>query len=220
MTTPSTRDRLIFAAMELFQEQGYEATSIEQVLAKANARSGSLYYSFKGGKEDLLLAVLDAYLEGLWPVVMQPAFARTEDPIERIFAVLADYRERVRITKCRYNCPIGSLALEVSESLPRARAKIAQNFEQWRDAIRGCLDAAGDRLPSELDRAALAGLVLTVMEGAVMQAHAHKSLEPFDASVKQLELYIRSLDRGRPAASSHATSPATPSSSTKRARAR
>jgi TetR/AcrR family transcriptional regulator, transcriptional repressor for nem operon len=188
-----TRDRIVFAAMDLFHRQGYEATSISDVLAAADANAGSLYHFFPG-KEALLLAVLDAYLAGLWPVVMNPAFARTDDPVERVFEVLRDYRERVRSTDCTYNCPIGSLALEVSHTVPAAREKIAQNFEQWRQAIQGCFEAAGNRFGAEVDRAGLATLVLTVMEGAVMQARTHRNVELFDASVAQLERYIRGLD--------------------------
>jgi TetR/AcrR family transcriptional repressor of nem operon len=209
-----TRERLVNAAMQLFYERGYEATSVEEVLGAAKANSGSLYYYFDS-KEELLLAVLDQYLDGLWPVIMNPAFARTPDPIDRVFAVLADYRERVRATRFTYSCPIGSLALEVGERLPRARAKIAANFAQWRDAIRQCLDDAGDRLPRDTDRQALAALVLTVMEGGVMQAKAHKSLAPLDASIRQLELYIRSLDRGARGAGPPA-SPDTPTPGTRR----
>ena len=35
--------------------------------------------------------------------------------------------------------------------------------------------------------------VLSVMEGAVMQARAHHSLEPFDASVAELRQYFNRL---------------------------
>src|SRR5882672_4589235 len=127
---PATSDRIIAAAMELFHQQGYQATSVDQVLQRALANSGSLYYHFRN-KEDLLLGVLDRYLEGLWPIIMNPAFRRTDDPIDRVFEVLADYRERVRRTDFSYTCPIGSLALEVSHVSAKARKKIAANFEQW-----------------------------------------------------------------------------------------
>jgi TetR/AcrR family transcriptional repressor of nem operon len=187
MATLATGDRILAAAQELFHQQGYEATSVDQVLKKAGANSGSLYYYF-ANKEALLLGVLDRYLAGLWPIIMTPPFSRTDDPIDRVFEVLADYRERVRATGFTYTCPIGSLALEVGHVSPRARKKIAENFAQWRDAIRSCFDAAGDRLSPEVDRAGLAALVLAVMEGAVMQARTDRSLEPFDASVAQLSV--------------------------------
>ena len=133
---PGTRDRIVFAAMDLFHRQGYEATSIGDVLAAADANAGSLYHFFPG-KEALLLAVLDAYLAGLWPVVMAPAFARTDDPIERVFEVLKDYRERVRSTECTYNCPIGSLALEVSHTVPGARRRSPRTSSSGVRPFRG-----------------------------------------------------------------------------------
>ena len=44
------------------------------------------------------------------------------------------------------------------------------------DAIHSCLDAAGDRLPAALDRRCLAEFILTVMEGAIMQARTYRDI--------------------------------------------
>lgn len=193
MSTQSpTRERLVETARVLFWERGYEATSLADVVAKAGARSGSLYYFFRT-KEELLLAVLDRYVDLLWPIVIEPVFSRVKDPIERVFGILDGYRQGLVYTGCTQGCPIGNLALEVCDDLPRAREKIARNFEGWRGWIRKCLDEARDRFPSNLNRKQLAVFVLTVMEGAVMQARAHQSLEPYDVSVAQLRDYFNRL---------------------------
>ncbi len=185
----STRDRLLMAAMELFTTQGYEATSIADILQRAGVNSGSLYYLFKS-KHDLLVAGLEFFKTLLYPIVMAPAFAREADPIERIFAVLADYRGRLLMTGLEYECPVGKLALEVARKSPEARQKIAENFAAWRDYIRDCLDEAADRLPPSVDRNALATFVLTTMEGAVMQARTHRDISFYDASVSNLRAYF------------------------------
>lgn len=184
----TTRDRIIDAARELFWTQGYEATGLKDVLEQAGAHSGSLYYFFKS-KQDLLLAVLDWYLANLEPEVLRPAFARTDDPVERVFAVLGGYRVMLEMTGYTKGCPIGNLAIEADE-LPAAREKVAQNFTNWAAAIEACLDTAGERLPANLDRRRLAQFILTVMEGAVMQARAYRDLAPFDAAVEQLRDYF------------------------------
>ncbi len=101
---PPTRDRLIDTARELFWIQGYEGTSVAEILKKAEINSGSLYYHFKS-KEDLLLAVLDRYKELLWPVVIEPVFARVSDPIERIFGILDGYRQGLIYTVFTGGCP-------------------------------------------------------------------------------------------------------------------
>jgi TetR/AcrR family transcriptional regulator, transcriptional repressor for nem operon len=189
---PSTRERIIEAAVQLFYEQGYEATGMAEILKRAGANSGSFYYFFKG-KEDLLLAVLEWYEKHLQPAVIDPACTHTKDPIERIFALLARYRGRLRATGCTYGCPIGRLALEIAPERLEVHEKLARNFAGWSDAVRTFLEQAGDRLPKDLNRADLAQFVLTVMEGGVMQARSFRSLTPFDASVRQLREHFRYL---------------------------
>ncbi len=193
----STRDRIVMTAMRLFHQRGYSATGMAEILDVAKANSGSLYHFFKT-KEELLLAVLDQYALMLKPVVMELAFAVSNDPIERIFSVLAQYREMLKQTGCTLGCPIGNLALELADSKPLVREKISQNFTNWCVAIRRCLDEAGDRLPPELDRDRLSRFVLTVMEGGIMQARGHRSLQPYDEAVAQLRDYFdRLLARDR-----------------------
>ncbi|HMF10741.1 MAG TPA: TetR family transcriptional regulator C-terminal domain-containing protein [Gemmataceae bacterium] len=191
---PETRERLVETARRLFHEQGYTATGIAQILDAGAARSGSLYYFFPT-KEDLLLAVLEKYKELLWPMVVQPVFDRVRDPIERIFGILDGYRKQLLATKYQFGCPIGNLALELTNSHPAARALIADNFTGWRKAVEKCLADAAGRLPPGLDRGQLASFVLITMEGAVMLARAYHAIQPYDVAVTQLRDYFERLLR-------------------------
>ena len=191
---PSTRDRLIQTAMKLFCEKGYGSTSVADLLQAAGVNSGSLYHFFPG-KQDVLLAVLDAYRDGIGPMLLAPAWQGVDDPIERVFALLARYRLGIVQTDCGYACPIGSLALEIHEPDPPVRERLAANFKAWTDAIEACLIAAGPRLPRSLDRRELARFVLTTMEGGVMQARTHRDVAYFDSSVRQLRHYFDHLQR-------------------------
>jgi len=191
---PSTRDRLIQTAMKLFWEKGYGSTSVADLLQAAGVNSGSLYHFFPG-KQDVLLAVLDAYRGGIGEMLLAPAWKGVDDPIERVFALLARYRLGIVQTDCVYACPIGSLALEIHEPDPPVRKGLAANFKAWTDAIEACLVAAGPRLPRSLDRRELARFVLTTMEGGVMQARTHRDVAYFDSSVRQLRNYFDHLER-------------------------
>jgi TetR/AcrR family transcriptional regulator, transcriptional repressor for nem operon len=194
---PKTRDRIVVAAMELFWEKGYGSTSIADILARAEVNSGSLYHYFPG-KQDLLVAVLETYRDGIRPMLLEPVWEGLDDPLERVFALLAKYRELIVETDAFYGCPIGSLALELHEPDPIVRERLAENFDAWTTAIRECLEAAGDRLPAATDRAALAEFVLTVMEGAVMQARTHRDVAFFDRAVAQLRTYFDTLTGAKP----------------------
>jgi len=190
----TTRDRLVSTAMQLFSEKGYESTSVADILKAAGANSGSLYHFFPT-KQDLLLEVLRRYRDGIGPMLLAPAWDGMDDPIERVFALLAAYRRALAGSECVYGCPIGSLALEIHEPDPPVRKLLAVNFEGWIAAIEKCLVEAGPRLPPDLDRRALAVFVLTTMEGGVMQSRTQRTLTAFDQSVAMLRDYVTRLEK-------------------------
>jgi TetR/AcrR family transcriptional repressor of nem operon len=187
-----TRDRLIHSARYLFWERGFAGTSMAELLAHADVNSGSFYHFFES-KESLLRAVLEEYLVALYPQVVDPAFAQTSEPIERIFAILAGYRSRILQTECRYGCPLGRLALEIDPENRPAHNLIAQNFKGWIGAVRSCLEQAQEQLPPGTNIDALATYVLAVMEGGVMIGRSYGSVEPFDLAVAQLKEHFRLL---------------------------
>lgn len=187
-----TRLRILLTAMELFAEKGFGSTSISDILSRSQANSGSLYHFFPG-KQDVLVGVLQLYRDGIHEMLLEPAWQGVEDPIERIFALLARYRLALLESECLYGCPIGSLALEIHEPDPPVRELLAANFMAWTTAIRGCLDAARDRLAPGVDTQALAEFILTTMEGGVMQSRTHRDIGFFDRNIAQLRQHLALL---------------------------
>src|SRR6202161_908609 len=151
MPKPSpTRDRLVESARYLFWERAFAGTSMSYLLAHAEVNSGSFYHFFES-KEALLREVLETYRAALRPMVIDPAFARVEEPVGRVFAILAGYRERILQTECRYGCPLGRLALEIDPENRPAHKLIAENFQGWIGAVRECVEQMKGRLPKNTD---------------------------------------------------------------------
>jgi TetR/AcrR family transcriptional repressor of nem operon len=188
-----TRRKIIIAAMDLFWLKGFNSTSISDLLSRTQIHSGSLYHFFPG-KQDVLVGVLEAYRDGIWDMLISPAWAGVSDPVERIFALLKSYRGALLTTECTYGCPIGSLALELHEPDLKVRELLAANFKAWTSAIEGCLDEAGARIPPDVDKKALAEFVLTTMEGGVMQARTHRDIAYFDRSISALGMHFDLLE--------------------------
>lgn len=197
-----TRARIVEAARFLFWEKGYAATGLAELLARAGANSGSFYHFFES-KDALLRTVLDTYAELLEPHVIRPAWGSTTDPMARVFALLAGYRQRLVDTECRYGCPIGRLALEIDPENTPAHALIARNFTAWKAAVEASLRAAGVAKAE-----AAAAFTLAVMEGGVMQSRAHRHIGPFDACIAQLRDYFRTLTPARPSEKARRSKPA------------
>lgn len=193
----ATRERLVETARNLFLVQGYNATGVAQILKETGVNSGSLYHYFPT-KEDLLLAVLEWYRDNIYEGLLRPVYERIDDPVERIFGILEGYRQLVMMLEFEYGCPIGNLALELSNSHPIARNLIRENFENWLVSIQENLVAASNVLPPDTDYRALALFTLTVMEGAVMLAKTYRNIDPFDTAISQLrDHYDRLIREGR-----------------------
>ena len=187
-----TRTRILEAASRLFHEQGFAATGVATILREAGVNSGSLYHFFPS-KEALLQGVLEWYLERLYPEIMQPVELDEPEPLARIFKLLGWYRSYLVAHDCQLGCPVGNLALEVSDTHPDLKQLLHRNFCNWTGVLERWLEEAGAQLPGDCDRRAMARFVLTVMEGGVMQSRVAGSPEPFDESVAQLEKYFASL---------------------------
>lgn len=178
--------------MELFVYQGYGATGLAQIARKAGVLPGSLYYFFPT-KEDLLLATLEYRKATLYAGVLQPIWERFDDPVERVFGLLAGYRAMLELTEFKHGCPIGNLVLELAETHPRTRGLLAANFDGWLEAVEACFNAASERLPEDVEPRRLAVFVLTTMEGAVMLARTYRNFEAYDAAVVLLRDYVERL---------------------------
>lgn len=187
-----TRDRLIDAAVELFYEHGYAATGMADILKRAKANSGSFYFFFKS-KEDLLLAVLDWYQQHLDPVLLARVRQQTSDPVEQIFALLALYRANILMTDFGFGCPLGRLALEIDSDRRKVHEGIAANFDGWKKAVEERIRLAAADLESGTDPQLIASLVLSVMEGAVMQSRSYRDIAPFDQSIAALRDYFNRI---------------------------
>jgi len=86
-----TRSRIVAAAVALFAEQGYDATSVNQVVARAGVAKGALYHHFQS-KDDLLYEVyrelVDRQLAGLAAIL-----ARELAPADTLRAIVRDMVE-------------------------------------------------------------------------------------------------------------------------------
>jgi AcrR family transcriptional regulator len=62
--SPGTRERIQAVALELFTEQGYEATSLREIAERLGVTKAALYYHFKT-KEEIVSSLVDRQVANL-----------------------------------------------------------------------------------------------------------------------------------------------------------
>ena len=113
------RDTVLRRAIELFNRQGYDATSITDLAADLGVTKSAIYHHF-ASKEALLAAALDEALEGLSSAVEAaadatrggPAYDRLEATVEAAVSLLASHLPAVTLLlRVRGNSPVEQAAL-------------------------------------------------------------------------------------------------------------
>jgi TetR/AcrR family transcriptional repressor of lmrAB and yxaGH operons len=164
-----TRQRLIRAALALFQSQGYHATGIAQILSHAGVPKGSLYHHFPEGKQALAVATVDFLAEE-----MAGRFARAteggipaEKQISRLFTDTAAWLEGHDYSQ---GALISLLAQEVETGETALRARVAKAYRDATTQLAEALETGGASAPEEL-----ATTVLAALDGAVARARGQRS---------------------------------------------
>ncbi len=127
------RGQIVAAAVDLFSQQGFYATTMQEVARKAGVSIG-LIYQYVHDKDDVLLlallSVLDSYKREI-----PAALAKTSDPLTRCWVAVEAY---CRVVDSRREATV--LAYRSTKSLPKARRELIKQAEiETNEFIAGCL---------------------------------------------------------------------------------
>src|ERR1700759_3108380 len=177
-----TRARIVEEAATLIHERGVAGTFLEDV-KKAAGVSGSQLYHYFPDKNDLVQAVIDYQADGI--VNRNRRALSSANGVETWRNMVLTAAKR---TKAKGGCPLASVAGQLAESDPEARALIAAGFDQWAAAIADGLRSlhADGKLPSDIDPGDLATTVLATLQGGLLLAQVQQSPRPIETAVNTL----------------------------------
>jgi TetR/AcrR family transcriptional regulator, transcriptional repressor for nem operon len=188
----ATRERIVAAASELMLQRGVARTTIEDIQEAAAISTSQMYHYF-ADKNDLVAAVIDFQTDHVLGV--------QHLGLDRIDSIKDLYRWRdimvdlVRNLGCVGGCPIGSMANELSETDPIARARLARSFAQWENMIHDGLvtiAARGElRKGTDINRIALA--LLAGIQGGLLLSQVRRDTAPLEAAVDTMIEHLSGL---------------------------
>jgi AcrR family transcriptional regulator len=187
-----TRERIVAAAAELIFERGVAGTSIEDVKEAAGVSSSQLYHYF-ADKQALIHAVI-AHQSDAIIAAQEPLLGK----LDSLDALRAWRDQAVAIEKqlqCKGGCPIGTLAGELAESDPEARADIAQGFARWEEQIAqgiAAMHARGELL-AEVDPDRLALALLAAHQGGLVLTQVRRDPAPIEAALDAMIDHVAEL---------------------------
>ncbi|MCM6776740.1 TetR/AcrR family transcriptional regulator [Nocardia sp. CDC159] len=188
MTTAGPRARLLASTITIVQEHGVHAAGLSALLERSNASRNSLYQHFPAGKGQLVetAARIVSRLVYQHLSTVADALASASSAEQWLDDLFAFWRRPLESSDYRKGSFMMAAALD--ELDPAVQSAAGQAFTDWTARLADGMVAAGIDKP---DASALASLLLSVIEGTIVQSRALKSTEPFTDARTQLAVLLR-----------------------------
>ncbi|NOT17569.1 MAG: TetR/AcrR family transcriptional regulator [Sulfuriferula sp.] len=188
-----TRNKLLNAAFCEMHRQGYQGTSIADILQQTALTKGALYHHFPT-KHALGLAVID---EVIAPFLSQKVIRPLYDsptPITTLLDILSRAGE-LGDEGIMLGCPLNNLMQEMSPLDEQFRHQLNNVLEIWQLALHDALITGQQQkiIKPDIDIAAAALFIVSAWEGCYSIAKNKQSPAAFKSCMTQLKSYIHSL---------------------------
>ncbi len=194
--TRTPRERMVLSAAQLVRIHGVGATGMRDVAVHAEAPRGSLQHYFPGGK-DQLMAEAVAWAGDYAARRVARVVAKIEDPTPgKLFAAMAgQWRDQFTDDGFDAGCPLVATVADTAATSDTLREAVGKAFDGWQRPVATALEQLG--VPPSRS-AALAVLMLSTLEGAIVLARAHRDIAPLETVVEELRpLLDGAVDRRR-----------------------
>lgn len=183
-----TKTRLLEKTAELLAVQGYHATGLNQITQESGTPIGSLYYYFRGGKDELVTAAMQVGGDVV-AGALSAAFAAPDMPtaIRSVVQILA---QQLHESDYQKGCPVATVTLEAAAQNDSIQRTAQAVYRGWQQQIAAYLIKAGyEAAQAE----SIAAFSLVVIEGGLLLSRAERHTAPLEQAGEHLIQYLTCL---------------------------
>jgi TetR/AcrR family transcriptional repressor of nem operon len=188
-----TRERIIRQAAPLFNQRGYEGSSINEIMAATALEKGGIYRHFRS-KQELAAEAFDY----AWAEAVKArrhdidTVANSVDKLKRYVANFVERRGSVP-----GGCPLLNTAMDSDDGNAVLRTRARRALENWQNFL-GSIVAQGIKkgeIRRQVSKTKLANLMIATLEGAVMIGRLEQSLDALRDAQTHLNNYLETKVR-------------------------
>ncbi|HEY3648145.1 MAG TPA: TetR/AcrR family transcriptional regulator [Streptosporangiaceae bacterium] len=210
----ATRQRILDTAERLVIDNGFAATSVDQVIAESGTSKGAFFHHFDS-KTALARALVDRYAAadiGHLERAVAQVEAATDDPAARVIAFLRVFEDGAdELMAAQSSCLYVSVLTERQLASSGTWDQITRAVLAWRAELARLLDDALAARPDAIpvDTSALADHVFVTFEGAFVLARSMNDAGHMRAQLRVLRQLLKALLAPRPTGTGQGKTPQT-----------
>jgi TetR/AcrR family transcriptional repressor of nem operon len=184
-----TRRDIVEKAAPLFNQKGFEGTSLADLMQATGLQKGGIYRHFSGKKELAAEAFDYAWEKAVHGRL--DGVADVPDCVDRLKRTIDNFVER-RAGLVPGGCPLMNAAVEADDGNPVLRARARKALHGWTDRLSKITSEGIQKRQIERNVAPrqLAQLIIGSLEGALLISRLQNDEEPLRAMRQHLEEYL------------------------------
>ncbi|MBP3509733.1 TetR/AcrR family transcriptional regulator [Oscillibacter sp.] len=180
------KNRILITAARLFQQQGYHATGLNQIVVESGTPKGSLYYYYPGGKEELAIAAIGLIRDEIRERISR-FLAGIDGPAEAIQSLIREMAKEFDKPEYIIHCTVSLMTLEVSLLSEPLRLACMECVEAWERAFAEKLEQSG----CEAEHSRKLGIMIqSMIDGAMISSLGKRNMEPLLYVAEQIPLLL------------------------------
>lgn len=130
----NTRVMILQKAFGLVYKKGFQASSIDDIIATTQVTKGAFFYHFKN-KDEMGLAMINEFMyPSMQKVLVEPLLA-AKDPIKEIYLLMEGVLLKQPMFEVKYGCPAVNLIEEMAPLNTQFNHALTKLFNEWQNAI-------------------------------------------------------------------------------------
>ncbi len=183
-----TRRKIVAAAAPIFNQRGYEGSSLNDLMEATGLKKGGIYRHFSS-KEELAAEAFDYTWEAAWNARLLHVDEKANgiEKLKQLIANFVDYRSPIA-----GGCPILNTAIDADDGNRVLRARVAKALRSWLTRLQTIVKQAKERGETRagVDPKAVATLIVASLEGALMMSRLERNDEALRRVQSHLNRYL------------------------------
>ena len=185
-----TRQHIVETAAALFNQRGYAAASVSDVMEATGLQKGGIYGHF-GSKDELALEAFE-HAVGLIVHRIDAALTHTFDSRKRLVAVAEAFESLYHAPPLPGGCALFNAAIECDDGDPDLRTRVQQALRYWEERLRETVHQGilrGELRPLT-DPVDVSTVFIGLLEGALVLSRLQSTPDPLRRAVDHLKRYV------------------------------
>lgn len=196
LKSEETQKLIIDSAFDLFYRQGFNNTSIPEIVKKANLTKGAFYHHFKDKKEVGVKVIAHNIRNRIYHGMIAPLDNQQEqDSIRLLTKIFTDRIVNFSKEEKELGCPANNLMNEIGLSVDELRRSLWKIMDQWHKELVNFIEKAKQKneIRPDVNSRSVAIYLISSFEGIRGIRKVYRNNEVFDEYLIGLKEYLNQL---------------------------